>query len=159
MHGTQKSTFLTIMGSLQRRQYKNSQMEEMHRVSLGEGHGPSRPSLHTPPSQHLHGLSNQKALGILSFRGFLWRACSSWGRKEIPWRKKWQPTPYSCLENPMDRGAWRASPRGRKEPNTTGRLTLSDLDVHLGQRPVQGPPSGGIWRIKGGRDEGVNYRR
>ena len=78
---------------------------------------------------------------------------------KIPWRKKWQPTPYSCLENPMDRGAWWASPRGRKEPNTTGLLTLSDLDVHLGQRPVQGPPSGGIWRIKGGRDEGVNYRR
>ena len=46
-------------------------MEEMHRVSLGEGHGPSRPSLYTPPSQHFHRLSNQKALGILSFRGFL----------------------------------------------------------------------------------------
>ena len=22
------------------------------------------------------------------------------------WRRKWQPTPVSCLENPMDRGAW-----------------------------------------------------
>ena len=22
------------------------------------------------------------------------------------WRRAWQPTPYSCLENPMDRGAW-----------------------------------------------------
>ena len=30
-----------------------------------------------------------------------------WVRK-IPWRRKWQPTPYSCLENPMDRGAWQA---------------------------------------------------
>ena len=28
----------------------------------------------------------------------------------------------SCLENPMDRGAWRASPWGRKESNTTERL-------------------------------------
>ena len=28
-----------------------------------------------------------------------------WIRK-IPWRRKWQPTPYSCLENPVDRGAW-----------------------------------------------------
>ena len=25
---------------------------------------------------------------------------------EILWRRKWQPTPVSCLENPMDRGAW-----------------------------------------------------
>ena len=30
-----------------------------------------------------------------------------WVRK-IPWRRVWQPTPYSCLENPVDRGAWRA---------------------------------------------------
>ena len=22
------------------------------------------------------------------------------------WRRKWQPTPLSCLENPRDRGAW-----------------------------------------------------
>ena len=29
-----------------------------------------------------------------------------WVRK-IPWRRKWQPTPVSCLENSMDRGAWR----------------------------------------------------
>ena len=24
---------------------------------------------------------------------------------KIPWRRKWQPIPYSCLENLMDRGA------------------------------------------------------
>ena len=28
-----------------------------------------------------------------------------WVRK-IPWRRKWQPTLYPCLENPMDGGAW-----------------------------------------------------
>ena len=33
---------------------------------------------------------------------------------------------YSCLENPVDRGAWRAySPQGRKESVTTEQLTLS----------------------------------
>ena len=26
-----------------------------------------------------------------------------------PWSGKWQPFPYSCLGNPMDRGAWRAT--------------------------------------------------
>ena len=29
--------------------------------------------------------------------------------KKIPWRRAWQPTPYSCLENPMDREAWQAT--------------------------------------------------
>ena len=31
---------------------------------------------------------------------------------KIPWRRAWQPAPlleYSCLENPMDREAWRAT--------------------------------------------------
>ena len=31
-----------------------------------------------------------------------------WVRK-IPWRRKWQPLQYSCLENSMDRGAWWAT--------------------------------------------------
>ena len=26
-----------------------------------------------------------------------------------PWRRAWQPTPVSCLENPMDREAWWAT--------------------------------------------------
>jgi len=29
------------------------------------------------------------------------------------------PLQHSCLENPMDRGAWWASPWGHKESNTT----------------------------------------
>ena len=29
-----------------------------------------------------------------------------------PWRRAWQPTPYFCLENPMDRGAWWAMVHG-----------------------------------------------
>ena len=28
---------------------------------------------------------------------------------KIPWRRTWQPLQCSCLENPMDRGAWRAT--------------------------------------------------
>ena len=34
-----------------------------------------------------------------------------WVRK-IPWRRKGNPLQYSCLENPMDRGAWQASVHG-----------------------------------------------
>ena len=28
--------------------------------------------------------------------------------REVPWRWKWQSLQFSCLENPMDRGAWLA---------------------------------------------------
>ena len=32
--------------------------------------------------------------------------------KTVVTRRKWQPTQYSCLGNPMDRGAWRATVLG-----------------------------------------------
>ena len=28
---------------------------------------------------------------------------------KIPWKRTWQPTLYSCLGNPIDRGAWQAT--------------------------------------------------
>ena len=31
---------------------------------------------------------------------------------KMPWRRAWQSTPYPCLENLMDRGAWRAKSTG-----------------------------------------------
>ena len=31
------------------------------------------------------------------------------GWEIIPWRRAWHALQYSCLENPMDRGAWRAT--------------------------------------------------
>ena len=37
-----------------------------------------------------------------------------WVRK-IPWRRKWQ---YSCLENPIDGGAWGATVHGVAESDT-----------------------------------------
>ena len=43
---------------------------------------------------------------------------------KIPWRQKWQPLQYSCLEIPMDRGAWWATVHGvAKELDTTERLS------------------------------------
>ena len=35
------------------------------------------------------------------------------------------PFQYSCLENPMDRGAWRATVHGVTELDTTEQLTLT----------------------------------
>ena len=46
----------------------------------------------------------------------------SWVRK-IPWKRACNPLQYSCLENPMDRGGWRATIHGvAKESDTTQRL-------------------------------------
>ena len=38
---------------------------------------------------------------------------------KIPWRRKWHPLQCSCLGNPMDRGAWRATDHAVAESNTT----------------------------------------
>ena len=44
------------------------------------------------------------------------RACKRCGFnpwvRTISWRRAWQPLQYSCLENPMDRGAWWAIVHG-----------------------------------------------
>ena len=31
---------------------------------------------------------------------------------KIPWTREWQPLPYSCLENSIDRGGWQATVHG-----------------------------------------------
>ena len=37
---------------------------------------------------------------------------------KIPWRRKCNPLQYSCLENPMDRGAWQATVHGVAKSRT-----------------------------------------
>ena len=50
----------------------------------------------------------------------------SLGQEDTSGEQYGNPLQYSCLEDHMDRGAWRAtySPWGRKELDTAERLTL-----------------------------------
>ena len=46
---------------------------------------------------------------------------------KIPWRRKWQPTPVSLLENLMDTGAWWTAVLRVAESGMTERLTVTYL--------------------------------
>ena len=50
----------------------------------------------------------------------------------IPWRRKCNPLQDSCLDNPMDGGAWQATVHGvTKELDTTERLHFLSNDERL----------------------------
>ena len=57
------------------------------------------------------------------------------GSGRSPGEGNGNPLQYSCLENPMDRGAWQATVHGgRKESNTSEQLTfLLSADICLAQ--------------------------
>ena len=54
------------------------------------------------------------------------------GWEDSPGEGNGNPLQYSCLENPMDRGAWWATVQGvAKESDTTKRLHLTSLHAKL----------------------------
>ena len=64
------------------------------------------------------------------------------------------PLQYSCLENPMDRGAWKAAVHGVAE----GRTRLNDFTFtfyfHALEKEVATPSSVLVWRIPGMAEPG-----
>ena len=62
-----------------------------------------------------------------------WHGLDPWVGK-IPWSRKWQPTPVSCLESSMGRGTWQATIHGVTKSQT--RLSTSGCHDLFNQFPT-----------------------
>ena len=69
--------------------------------------------------------------------------------KKIPWRRKWQPLQYSCLENPMDRGAWWAADHGVVKSRTRLSDFTFTFPLHALEKEMATHSSILAWRIPG----------
>jgi len=65
---------------------------------------------------------------------------------KIPWRRKWLPLQYSCLENPMDRRAWWVTVHGV----TKSQAQLKRLSTHAYIA---------IWGLSSAKEPPCQYRR
>ena len=68
----------------------------------------------------------------------IWKQCS---------RKQWHPTPYSCLENPMDRGAWWATVHGVARSQTRLSSFTFTFHFHALEKEMATHSSLLAWRI------------
>ena len=106
----------------------------------------------------LNGHEFEQTLGVGDGQGGL-ACCSPWGHRELDMTEQLNregngtPLQYSCLENPMDRGAWKAAVHGVTE----GWTQLSDFTFMHWRRKWQPTPvflpgeSQGQWSLVGCR--------
>ena len=64
------------------------------------------------------------------------------------------PLQYSCLENPMDGGAWWAAVHGVAEGQTQLRDFTFSFHFHALEKEMAAPSSVLAWRIPGKREPG-----
>ena len=91
--------------------------------------GPLLTSVHYPGEKNRNwGINNNKETGFPGGSDGKESACNARGPGWIPGSGRspgegnGNPLQYSCLENPMDRGAWRTTVLGVVELDTTERL-------------------------------------
>ena len=70
------------------------------------------------------------------------------------WRRKWQPTPLSCLENPMDGGAWWTAVHGVSKSQTRPSNFTFTFHFHALEKKMATHSSVLAWRISGMREPG-----
>ena len=107
----------------------------------------------------LNGHEFEQTLGVGDGQGGL-ACCSPWGHRELDMTEQLNregngtPLQYSCLENPMDRGAWKAAVHGVTE----GWTQLSDFtftfDFHALEKELATHSSVLAWRIPGTMEPG-----
>ena len=107
----------------------------------------------------LNGHEFEQTLGVGDGQGGL-ACCSPWGHRELDMTEQLNregngtPLQYSCLENPMDRGAWKAAVHGVTE----GWTQLSDFTftfhLHALEKEMATHSSVLAWRIPGTGEPG-----
>ena len=65
------------------------------------------------------------------------------------WRRRWHPTPYSCLENPMDRGAWGAAVHAVAKSQTRLSDFTFTFHFHALEKEMATHSSVLAWKISG----------
>ena len=65
------------------------------------------------------------------------------------WRRQWHPTPYFCLENPMDGGAWQAAVHGVAKSRTRLSDFTFTFHFHALVKEMATHSSVLAWRIPG----------
>ena len=70
------------------------------------------------------------------------------------WRRQWHPLQYSCLENPMDGGAWWAADHGVAKGRVQLRNFTFTFHCHALEKEMVTHSSVLAWRIPGTEEPG-----
>ena len=72
----------------------------------------------------------------------------------LMWRRQWHPLQYSCLENPMNGGAWKAAVHGVAGSRTRLSNFAFTFHLHALEKEMSTHSSVLAWRIPGTREPG-----
>ena len=91
----------------------------------------------------------RKQAGCILFLERALECFQSWS-----WKDQWRPTPYSCLENPRDGGAWWAAVNGVAKSRTRLSDFTFPFHFHALEKEMAAHSSVLAWRIPGTGEPG-----